>query len=62
MEKKLKDYEKLLIGVVNDYVDDYSIQELFEILFPGATVGEIVNDMFNSGLIPDDVMEEFLND
>lgn len=58
----MKDYEKLLISVVNDFTDDYSIEELLETLFPGASVGEIVNEMFNSGLIPNDVMEKFLND
>lgn len=58
----MKDYEKILISVVNDFVDDYSVEELLQILYEGASIGEVVNDMFNAGLIPNDVMEEFLND
>lgn len=58
----MKDYEKLLISVVNDFVDDYSVEELLQILYEGASIGEVINDMFNAGLIPNDVMEEFLND
>lgn len=58
----MKEYEKELISVVNDYADDYGWEGLFEELFPGATAGEIVLDMYNSGLIPEDIMERFLND
>lgn len=58
----MKDYTKLLISVVEDFKDDNGIEELFEALFPGASIGEIVNDMYEAGLIPDDVMEAFLND
>lgn len=59
---KMKNYEKLLISVVNDYADDNGLDGLLDELFPGASIGEIVNDMFNAGLIPEDVMERFLND
>lgn len=58
----MKDYTKLLISVVEDFKDDNGVDELFEVLFPGASIGEIVNDMYEAGLIPDDVMEAFLND
>ena len=51
-----------MISVVNDFVDDYSVEELLQILYEGASIGEVINDMFNAGLIPNDVMEEFLND
>lgn len=58
----MKNYEKLLISAVNDYAADYSIEDVLELLFPGASIGEIVNDAYNAGLIPDEDMEKFLND
>jgi hypothetical protein len=57
----VKDYEKLLIGVINDYADEYGIEAVLEILFPGASIGEVMNDAFNAGLIPDEDMEKFIN-
>jgi hypothetical protein len=57
----MKDYEKLLIQVINEYVDDYGIEALFEELNLGSA-GEVINDMYNSGLIPDDTMEKFINE
>lgn len=57
----MKDYEKLLIQVLNDYVDDYGVEALFEELGL-ASVGEVINDMYNAGLIPDDIMEKFINE
>lgn len=57
----MKDYEKLLISVINDYADDYGAEAVLEILFPGASIGEIMNDAFNAGLIPDEDMEKFIN-
>ena len=58
----MKNYEKMLISAVNDYADDYSIEDVLELLFPGASIGEIVNDAYNAGLIPNEDMEKFLND
>lgn len=57
----MKDYEKVLISVINDYADDYGAEAVLDILFPSATIGEILNDVFNAGLIPDEDMEKFIN-
>lgn len=59
---EMKNYSKILINTVNEYADDYSIEEVLEILFPGMSIGEIVNEAYEAGIIPNDVMEEFLND
>jgi len=58
----MKDYEKLLIKIVNEFADDYSVEEVLDILFPGQSFGEIMNDAFNAGLIPNDIMENFINE
>lgn len=58
----MKDYEAVLISVLNDFADDYGTDGLLDELFPGITVGEIVVDMYNAGLIPEDVIERFLED
>ena len=55
--------EATLITLLNDYADDYSVEELLEELFgQDMTIGELLNDHFNAGLIPTDVMDRFLND
>lgn len=59
---KMKVYDKKLIEAVNDYADEEGIEEVLDRVFPGATIGEIVVDMYNAGLIPEDVMERFLED
>lgn len=61
-EDEMKEIEKLMISVASDFADDYGLEGLFDELFPGMSAGEIVLDMYNSGLIPDDVMDRFLND
>lgn len=55
--------EVSLISILNDYADDYGVEGLLEELFgEGMTIGEILNDHFNAGLIPTDRMEAFLLD
>lgn len=54
--------EVSLISVINDYADDYSVVEVLDEFFPGITIGEIIVDMWNAGLIPTDVMDKFLLD
>lgn len=56
----MKDFEKELMSVVDDFEADYGISGVLEELFPGMSLGELVVDMYNSGMIPDDVMEKFL--
>lgn len=58
----MKNFEWRLLQAVNDFIDEYGVEELFETLFPGSTIGELVVDMYNAGLLPDDTLEEFLHD
>lgn len=58
----MKDYEKLLISVVNDYAAEHGLEAVFEVLFPGMSAGELVRDMFDAGLIPDEDLERFLGE
>jgi hypothetical protein len=55
--------DNTLINLLNAYADDYSIQELLDELFgEGITIGDVLADHWNAGLIPTDVMEKFLLD
>ena len=54
--------ESNLIALINAYADDYSIAETLDEFFPGMSIGEILNDVWNGGLIPTDRMEAFLLD
>lgn len=58
----MKNFEKALVEVANDYADDYGMDGLFEEIFPGVSAGELLLDMYNAGMIPDDVLETFLNE
>ncbi len=52
-----------LISLFNDYADDYSIADLLEELFgQDVTIGDVLADHYNAGLIPTDKMENFLTD
>jgi len=58
----MKDYEVVLISVLNDFADDYGTDGLLDEIFPGMTIGEIIVNMYDAGLIPNDVIETFLED
>lgn len=52
-----------LVTLFNDYAGDYSAEELIEELFgEGVTIGDILSDHYNAGLIPTDRLEAFLLD
>lgn len=55
-------FENEMVVVFDGFVADSNWSELFEILFPGASAGEIVLDMYNSGLIPNEMIERFLEE
>jgi hypothetical protein len=55
-------FDNDLIDVFDGFVFDNNYTALFDILFPGASPGEIVLDMYNSGLIPNEVIERFLEE
>lgn len=58
----MKDFEKLFIAAIEGFVDDYSVEELVDELFPGMTVGELFLGMYEHGMIPEEDLERFLED
>lgn len=52
--------ESQLILAFHDYVDEFGLDALVEKIWPGINIGELFADIYNAGLIPEDVMEEFL--
>jgi hypothetical protein len=59
----MKNYDLQMAEIVNDFADDYGVEGVLEELFgEDYDLGEIIVDMFNSGLIPNDRMEAFINE
>jgi len=59
----MKNYDLQMAEIVNDFADDYGAEGVLEELFgEDYDLGEIIVDMFNSGLIPNDRMEAFINE
>lgn len=58
----MKPRSSLLINLVNEVADYSSVPEVIEQFFPGMSVGELISDMYDHGMIPEDVLEEFLNE
>lgn len=58
----MKNIQKMFMGVVSEFIRDYSIEDLFEELFPGRGVEEVIYEMYESGMIPEDRMEKFLSE
>lgn len=58
----VKPFEIKLMSVLNDYADEYGAEGLLDEIFPGLTIGELINDMYAAGLIPEDVLERFLTE
>lgn len=52
----------MMITVCNDFAEDYGVEAVLEELFPHSSIGELVYSMYEAGLIPDDVIEKFLED
>lgn len=51
-----------LIKLIDGYAEDYSALDVLDEFFPGLSLGEIIVDAWNAGMIPTDVMEKFLTD
>lgn len=51
-----------LPDVINQWIEDYSVDEFLEQFMPNYTFGDIVWFMYEVGEIPSDVMEKFLNE
>lgn len=49
------------IEVVNNFLDDYTLADLFDELFPAQNKAEVIYEMYENGMIPEDMMEKFLN-
>lgn len=58
----MKDFERLFLTVMGDYLEDYTTDDLIEELFPGMSVEELFLEMYNQGVIPEDTMEKFLGE
>lgn len=58
----MKELSRKIITTINDAADQFGSDEVLEQLFPGMTLGELVNEMYEGGLLPSDVLEEFLED
>lgn len=56
----MKEFERQMITIFNEYAEDHGPQGVLEELFPGMTIGELVYNMYESGMIPEDTMEKFL--
>lgn len=61
-EWNMTDFEVKFIDAIEDYYSDYGADAVLEEFFPKMTIGEVILDAYNSGLIPTDLMEKFLND
>lgn len=52
----------VLPDLINEWTDDYSVEEFLEQFMPNWTFGDIVWFMYEVGEIPNSVVEEFLNE
>lgn len=48
--------------VLRGFIEDNGVEAVFEELFPGREAAEIFYEMYESGMIPEDMMEKFLED
>lgn len=58
----MKDIIKLIILSAEDYADEFGTDNLLDNLFPGMTIGELVAEMYEYGMLPDDVIERLVQD
>lgn len=59
----MRNFDKEMMEIINGYADDYGVEGVLEELFgEDFDIGEIIVDMFNAGLIPNDRMEGFINE
>lgn len=59
---EVKDFKKLLISVADSYYEDHGLEGLIEELFPKLTAGELIAEMYEYGMIPEDVLERFVSE
>lgn len=58
----MKELSRKIITTINLAADEYGVSEVLEQLFPGMSLGELINDMYEAGLLPDEDLEAFLED
>lgn len=56
----MREFDRSIMDAVNEKYG--SSNEFIEEFFPNMSVGELVVEMYNAGLIPDDIIESILND
>lgn len=56
----MREFDKSIMNAVNEKYGNSN--EFLEEFFPNMTVGELVVEMYNAGLIPDDIIEAILHD
>lgn len=56
----MREFDKTIMDTVNEKYGSHN--EFLDDFFPNMTVGELVVEMYNSGLIPDDIIESLLHD
>lgn len=56
----MKHFMRLLVEAMNDYTEEHGVEALFQEIFPDMTMGELIGEMYEAGMIPEDVIERFL--
>lgn len=56
----MKKFTSRLIREMNEYAAEYGVEALLEELFPEMTVGELISEMYEAGLIPTEDLEKFV--
>lgn len=57
----MTNYMKRLMVAMNEYATEYGLEALLEEFFPEMTPGELLVEMYEAGMIPDDQIEKFLD-
>lgn len=58
----MKELSRKIITTINLAADEHGVSEVLEQLFPRMSLGELINDMYEAGLLPDEDLEAFLED
>jgi len=56
----MNNIDKELMLLVNEYAEEYDVEAVLEEVLGGMTIGEIVVEMYNAGLISDRQIAIFL--
>ena len=51
-----------MIDVFQGFLEDNGVEALFEELLPNLTIAEAFVEMYDNGMIPNDLVEKFLED